>query len=84
MAKALLLLLLLSGFSRVRLCATPQTAAHRAPASMGFSQARVLEWGATAFSESPPTDRQPPQRHDNSQEGHHLLSIYRVLGSEAG
>ena len=91
------LLLLLSRFSRVRLCATPQTAAHQAPPSLGFSrqdtgvgchfllqcvkvksesevtqscpthhdpmdyslpgssvrgifQARVLEWGASAFS----------------------------------
>ena len=89
--------LLLSHFSRVRLCATPQTAAHQAPLSLGFSrqepgvgchfllpcmkvksesegaqscptcsnpmdcsppgssihgifQARVLEWGAIAFS----------------------------------
>ena len=92
-----LLLLLLSHFSRVQLCVTPQTAAHQAPPSLGFSrqehwsgflfpspmhesekkievaqscltlsdpmdysipgssvhgifQARVLEWGATAFS----------------------------------
>jgi len=30
----LLLLLLLSHFSRVRLCATPQTAAHQAPLSL--------------------------------------------------
>ena len=88
-----LLLLLLSRFSRVRLCATPETAAHQAPPSLGFSrqehrsglpfpspmresevaqscptpsdpmdcslpgssvhgifQARVLEWGAIAFS----------------------------------
>ena len=92
-----MLLLLLSHFSRVRLCVTPQTAAHQAPPSMGFSgkntgvgchfllqcmkvksesevtqscptlsdsldcslpgssvhgifQARVLEWGAIAFS----------------------------------
>ena len=91
------LLLLLSRFSPVRLCATPQTAAHQAPPSLGFSrqepwsglpfpspmhesekwkwnaqscptlsdpmdcsppgssahgifQARVLEWGAIAFS----------------------------------
>ena len=34
----LLLLLLLSHFSCVRLCATPQTAAHQAPLSMGFSR----------------------------------------------
>ena len=89
----LLLLLLLSHFSRVRLCVTPQTAVHQAPPSLGFSrqeywsglpfpspmresevtqscptlcdpmdsslpgssvhgifQARVLEWGAIAFS----------------------------------
>ena len=31
-------LLLLSHFSRVRLCATPETAAHQAPPSMGFSR----------------------------------------------
>jgi len=95
----LLLLLLLSGFSRVRLCVTPETAAPQAPLSLGFSrqehwsglpfpspmhesenwkwsrsvcltlsdpidcsppgspiheifQARVLEWGAIAFSKS--------------------------------
>ena len=35
---ALLLLLLLSHFSRVRLCATPYTAAHQAPPSLGFSR----------------------------------------------
>ena len=33
-----LLLLLLSHFSRVRLCVTPWTAAHQAPPSMGFSR----------------------------------------------
>ena len=89
---------MLSHFSRVRLCVTPQTVAHQAPSSLGFSrqehwsglpfpspmhevksesevaqlcptlsdpmdcslpgssvhgifQARVLEWGAIAFSE---------------------------------
>ena len=93
----LLLLLLLSRFSRVRLCATPETAAHQAPPSLGFSrqeywsglpfpfpmhesevaqscptpsdpmdcslpgssihgifQAKVLDWGAIAFSTKPP------------------------------
>ena len=96
--ESVLLLLLLSRFSRVRLCATPETAAHQAPPSLGVSrqehwsgvpfpspmresesesevaqlrltlsdpidcslpgssvhgifQARVLEWGAIAFSE---------------------------------
>ena len=33
----LLLLLLLSHFSRVRLCATPETAAHQAPPSLGYT-----------------------------------------------
>ena len=32
----LLLLLLLSHFSRIQLCATPQTAAQQAPPSLGF------------------------------------------------
>ena len=36
--------------SRVRLLAIPWTAAYQAPPSMGFFQARVLEWGAIAFS----------------------------------
>ena len=35
---SLLLLLLLSRFSRVQLCVTPQTAAHQAPPSLGFSR----------------------------------------------
>ena len=34
----MLLLLLLSRLSHVQLCATPQTAAHQAPLSMGFSR----------------------------------------------
>ena len=36
--KTLLLLLLLNRFSRVRLCATPQMAAHQAPLSLRFSR----------------------------------------------
>ena len=38
----LLLLLLLSRFSRVRLCVTPQTAAHQAPPSLGFSRQNTI------------------------------------------
>ena len=37
------LLLLLSHFSRVRHCATPQTAAHQAPPSLGFSRQEHLK-----------------------------------------
>ena len=36
--RATVLLLLLSRFSRVRLCATPETAAYQAPLFMGFSR----------------------------------------------
>ena len=45
----LLLLLLLSHFSRVRLCATTQTAAHQAPPSLGFSR-QEQEWVAISSS----------------------------------
>ena len=44
------MLLLLSRFSRVRLCATPETAAHQAPPVPGILQARTLEWVAISFS----------------------------------
>ena len=42
-----LLLLLLSRFSRARLCAAPQTAAHQAPPSVGFS--RQEHWRGCRF-----------------------------------
>ena len=38
MTEMVLLLLLLSHFSHVRLCATPESAAHQAPRSLGFSR----------------------------------------------
>ena len=41
------LLLLLSRFSRVRLCATPEMAAHQAPPSLGFS--RQEHWSELPF-----------------------------------
>ena len=43
----LLLLLLLSRFSRVRLCATPEMVAHQAPPSLGFS--RQEHWNGLLF-----------------------------------
>ena len=43
----LLLLLLLSLFSHVRLCATPETAAHQAPPSPGVS--RQEHWSGLPF-----------------------------------
>ena len=44
---SMLLLLLLSRFSRVRLCATPETAAPQAPLSLGFS--RQHHWSGLPF-----------------------------------
>ena len=41
------MMLLLSHFSRVRLCATPETAAHQAPLSLGFS--RQEHWSGLPF-----------------------------------
>ena len=43
-----LLLLLLNHFSRVQLCATPETAAHQDPLSLGFS--RHEYWSGLPFS----------------------------------
>jgi len=51
-----LLLLLLSRFSCVRLCATPQTAAHQAPPSLGFS--RQEHWSGLPF---------PPPMHESEK-----------------
>ena len=42
-----LLLLLLNRFSRVRLCATPEMAAHQAPLSLGSS--RQEHWSGLPF-----------------------------------
>ena len=52
-----LLLLLLGRFSRVRLCATPQMAAHQAPLSLGFS--RQEHWSGLPFP-SPSTQASNP------------------------
>jgi len=41
------MLLLLSRFSHVQLCVTPQTAAHQAPPSLGFS--RQEHWSGLPF-----------------------------------
>ena len=49
-----LLLLLLSRFSRAQLCATPQTAAHQAPPSLGFSRQEC--WSGLPF---------PSPRHES-------------------
>ena len=53
---SMLLLLLLSRFSRVQLCATSETAAHQAPPSLGFS--RQEYWSGLPCS--PPRDLPNP------------------------
>ena len=40
----------LDHFSHVQLCGILWTVAHQAPLSMGFSQARILEWVAVPSS----------------------------------
>ena len=45
--KITVLLLLLSHVSRVQLCATPETAAHQVPPSLGFS--RQEHWSGLPF-----------------------------------
>ena len=40
-------IMLLSRFSHVQLCATPETAAHQAPPSLGFS--RQEHWSGLPF-----------------------------------
>ena len=58
------MLLLLSHFSLVRLCVTPQTAAHQAPPSLGFP--RQEHWSglplpyATALQRTVETQRKDP------------------------
>ena len=61
-----LLLLLLSRFSRVRLCATPQTAAHQAPPSLGFS--RQEHWSGFPF---------PSPMHESEKSKGHLAPLMR-------
>ena len=47
-AQTTALLLLLSCFNRVQLCATPETAAHQAPLSLGFSR-QEQNWSGLPF-----------------------------------
>ena len=84
----LLLLLLLSHFSRVRLCATPQTVAHQAPPSLGFS--RQEHWSGLSFpspmhesevAQSCPTLNDPM---DCSQPGSSIHGIFQARVLEWG
>ena len=84
----LLLLLLLSRFSRVRLCAIPQMAAHQAPPSLGFS--RQEHWNRLPFpspmhesevAQSCPTLRDPM---DCSPPGSSAHGIFQARVLEGG
>ena len=76
----LLLLLLLSCFSRVRLCATPQTAAHQAPLSMGF--ARQEYWSGLPLP-SPAQHARHPLFSTASPNLLKFMSIVSVLISKS-
>ena len=64
------ILLLLSRFSRVRLCATPQTAAHQAPLSLGFS--RQEHWSGLPF---------PSPMHESEKKKVKSLSHVRLVAT---
>ena len=66
-------LLLLSRFSRVRLCATPWTAAHQAPPSMGFS--RQEYWSGVPLPSPTDKARTPPKRCYQHPELPHLYFV---------
>ena len=62
----MLLLLLLSHFSRVRLCETPLPAAHQAPPSLEFS--RKKQWSRLPF---------PSPMHESESEVAQLCPVLR-------
>ena len=66
------LLLLLSHFSHVRLCATPQTAAHQAPQSLGFS--RQEHWSGLPFP-SPVHEREKRRGRKGKEKGKSLSCV---------
>ena len=78
-------MLLLSHFSRVRLCATPETAAHQAPPSLEFSTQE--HWSGLSFpspmheSEKYPTRSNPV---DCSLPGSSVHGIFQARVLEWG
>ena len=86
----LLLLLLLSRFSCVRLCVTPETAAHQAPLSLGFS--RQEHWSGLPFpspmheseSEVAQSCRTPSDPMDCSPPGSSVHGIFQARVLEWG
>ena len=83
----LLLLLLLSRVSRVRLCATLETAAHQAPLSLGFS--RQEHWSGLPFpspseSEVAQSCSTPSDPIDCSRPGSSIQGIFQTRILEWG
>ena len=84
--------MLLSHFSRVQLCATPQTAAHQAPPSLGFS--RQEHWSGLPFPSpmhesevaqsyltlSDPMDCSPPGSSIHCVDHNKLWKILKEMG----
>ena len=85
---SLLLLLLLCRFSRVRLCATPETAAHQASPSLGFS--RQEHWSGLPFpspmheSESEVAQLCPTLRDPHGLQPTRLLCPWNFPGKSTG
>ena len=69
----LLLLLLLSCFSRVGLCATPQTAAHQAPPSLGFF--RQEHWSGLPF----PSPMHESQKWKWNTKNHQIAQLKCII-----
>ena len=67
-------MLLLSHFSRVRLCVTPEMAAHQAPPSLGFS--RQEHWSGLPF----PSPMHESEKWKWSRSGF-LLASYTVVSN---
>ena len=90
MNNCMLLLLLLSRFSRVRLCATPEMAAHQTPPSLGFS--RQVHWSGLPFpspmheskSEVAQSCATPSDPMDCSPPGSSIHGIFQAKGLEWG
>ena len=72
--------MLLSHVSRVRLCATPQTAAHQAPVA-GILQATILEWVAMPSPRASPRPRDPTCITSSSCISRQVLYLKCHLGS---
>ena len=79
----LLLLLLLNHFSRVQLCATPKTAAHQAPLSLGFSRQEHWSGLPYIYIYTPSLFSLPPTATHPSPLGHQRASLSHTAASQS-